>query len=201
MSAPTDPYATPSGWGAPLPPLPAALAPAPAEGTWRDDVVAALVTAVAVLAFAAPVGLVWGHLARRAALVVIPAGGVAVSHGPEDLIRDDALFLLITLVVGIGCGLVAALVCRRLAAALGPGVALGLAGGGLAAAAVAAAVGRRVLMMRLDHARHEPSLRGVDLPGRAVVQLPPLAHATFVWWAFAAVAVFLLVLSLLPQRR
>jgi hypothetical protein len=173
-------------WGAPAP-VP------PAKGTTWYEFVAGGVTVALVVALGAPAGLLWGHLAPRAALIEVPDGAVPLAKGSEDLIRADGQFLFITVLVGAACGLLAGILAARSRRQPGPGVAVGLAVGGLSAAAIAGIVGRRVIRMRLDGARHQPSLRHVKLPKNAAVHLPPFAHATAFGWACVAVAVFAVV--------
>ncbi|MDX6272999.1 MAG: hypothetical protein QOJ92_209 [Frankiales bacterium] len=107
------------------------------------DVWAAVVTTAVVVLLGAPVGVLWGAVAPRAAAVKVAQG----AHGifpqvaeTKDYLAADWTFLIIALLVGLGCGIAAALIGGSRA----PGVAIGLALGGVLAAVIAMKVGHRI---------------------------------------------------------
>ena len=104
------------------------------------EVVAAAVTAVAVLLCGPVVGLVWAALSPRADLVA--DGGDVYPRDQETsaFIAVDGFFLAVTALSGVLTGLVA----WRLARQHGLGAVVGLALGGLAAAVLARVVGEAV---------------------------------------------------------
>ncbi|MHB2022398.1 MAG: hypothetical protein ACYCO3_03575 [Mycobacteriales bacterium] len=141
----------------------------------------ALLTAVALVFLGAPVGLAWALLSP-APLVVITSSGAQFAHPEADtFFASDGYFLLIGLVVGALCGLVA-LGLRGLQPV---GALVGLTLGGIGAALVAAHVGtrlhRRAFIAALTHAQP-----GTYLHAFVTVR----ADGAYFAWPFAAVVVY-----------
>lgn len=143
------------------------------------DAVAGLITAAALVVLGAPVGLLWGAVAPRVNVDAVAAGSES-AFGP--LVGADTTFLLITVPVGISCGLLAWLLARHHAA----GPALGLAVGGVAAALLAAHVGHLArhadIVMALGSRASDQALSYVDFTVRA--------HGVLLGWAAGALAAY-----------
>ncbi|MDQ1689457.1 MAG: hypothetical protein QOK42_2432 [Frankiaceae bacterium] len=105
-----------------------------------SDAWAALVTTAVLVLLGAPVGLLWGALAPRVAVVKVAQGIDLQMPETKAFVAADGSFLVIALLVGVACGVAAALIGRRHA----PGVAIGLAVGGVLAALIAMKVGHRL---------------------------------------------------------
>jgi hypothetical protein len=114
--------------------------PPPRERLHLSDLYAAVTTTAVVVLLGAPVGVLWAALAPRVAVVKVAQGVDLQMPETKAFVGADGSFLLITLGVGLLCGIVAAYLGRRQA----PGVALGLAAGGVLAALVAWKVGHRI---------------------------------------------------------
>jgi hypothetical protein len=112
----------------------------PAEPRWRDDLIAAALTAAFSVLLGAPIGLVWTALAPHAHVAIDAAGANVVDGATEVFIGGDGWFLAVTLVAGVVCGAVAWLLACRSA----PYVLVALVGGGLLASYVASKVGVRL---------------------------------------------------------
>lgn len=151
----------------------------------RGHLLAGLTVATGLVLVGPVVGLVWAGLAPRARVVALGSGAVDVVNAEsEALVGADGTFFVLTLVVGIACGVLAYRFGRR----FGAGTAAGLGAGGLAGAVVAAAVGREVHRGAFEHAmRHAP----VGTPLLASVQVR--AQAVLLVWAVAALATFVLL--------
>jgi hypothetical protein len=136
-----------SSWAAPDP-RPAAATPpvfgeppvAPDDPPLHREVVAAAVTAVAVLLCGPVVGLLWAFAAPRADLVADGDGVRLRDQETSAFIAVDGLFLAAVVASGVLTGLLAWWLARR----YGLGVVIGLAIGGLAAAVLARVVGEAV---------------------------------------------------------
>ena len=100
----------------------------------ESEVATAIVTALFVVLLGPAAGLVWSAVAPRLSVSALVANSDAAFHAQ---IGADAWFLLVGGVAGVLCTLGALAVGRR----DGPGLAVGLAVGGLAAAFVADRVG------------------------------------------------------------
>jgi hypothetical protein len=103
------------------------------------DVWAGLVTTAVVVLLGAPVGVLWGAVAPRVPVVKVAQGIDLQMPETKAFVAADGSFLIITLLVGLACGIAAALIGRRHA----PGVTMGVAVGGVLAALIAMKVGHR----------------------------------------------------------
>jgi hypothetical protein len=157
------------------------------SASWADEVRSGFLTAFALVLLAAPLGLLWAHLTPHAALIRLHDGAATVGRA-EGVIRADALFALVTGVAGLACGIGA----WRLARRQGPGIAAGLAVGGLAGSLIARTVGRRLIVDDVT-----TTLRTVFhvAPSRVDIVAPPLAHAMLLAWALVSVATYLVLVA------
>ena len=132
-----QPSGYPVGWGQQLP---AAYQPPARERLQWADAWAGLVTAAVVVLLGAPIGLLWGAVSPRVAVVKASAQAVNLQM-PETkaFVAGDGWFLIITLLAGIACGVVGAWLGRKRS----PGVAIGLVVGGVLASLIAWKVGHR----------------------------------------------------------
>lgn len=148
----------------------------------REALVAVVLSAVVVL-LAAPVGLLWSAVAPHATVVVFAqdSAGFAMLE-QETFISSDATFLGLTLLAGVGCGLLA----WRLARRHGPAVVVSLVLAGLAAAFVAAEVGN--VVGQADF--RAQVLSGTPATLEANVRL--IAREAVVGWPVGALAGFLI---------
>lgn len=171
--------------------------PAPDTGgaePWFDrrEARTALGTGLGLLLAGPLVGLLWAALTPRAAVVLTP-GGVQLTH-PETqaFVTADSTFLLL----GAGTGVVSALLAWRLSAQPGPGLAIGLALGGLLAAIVAWKTGHQLHLNGFRRAL------AVDPPGtRLHVPLDLRAKGVLVGWPLAAELCLLALAGFRPGRR
>jgi hypothetical protein len=148
--------------------------------TWREDLVTFALTAAVTVLLGAPLGLVWSAVAPHAH-VTVAAGETYITDGATEVfIAGDGWFIGLSLLVGVGCGVLAWLVARR----SGPFVVVGLAVGGLVAAYVASRVGVRVGQDAWLPAAH--SGREGTYTGNVVLK----AQAAMVVWPLAAVSAF-----------
>ena len=106
----------------------------------RDDVLAFLVTVLATLLAAAPVGLAWAALAPRPEGVLAGGRYLQVESQTDAFIAGDGYLFAAVLVAGVVTGLAA----WHWGHAHGPAVVTALAAGGLVAANVASLVGEAV---------------------------------------------------------
>jgi hypothetical protein len=102
------------------------------------DLWTALLGTVAVIAVGVVAGLIWYAIAPRAAAVRNNTSYGTIDPYTKAFVRDDVLFLVITLLAGVLCAAVAALIARH----RGVAVAVSMAVGGFAAAYLAAWIGR-----------------------------------------------------------
>jgi uncharacterized membrane protein YeaQ/YmgE (transglycosylase-associated protein family) len=164
--------------------------PAPAPSL-ESEVTAGVGTTLLVALLGAPVGLLWAAIAPKVDLVVTADGVDPNSYWTKEFVAADAWFLIIGMLVGALCGVLAWQLSRRhqLAAVFG------LTVGGLLAALIAWRVGHLVDVSRL-------STTLASLNGRLPVDptLDLRAKGVLFAWPFAAVASFLLLISLRPNR-
>lgn len=181
MTQPADPWSPPdwrpepyAGVG-PLPPARPLLE--------RQDAVAAVVTALALVVLAGPVGLVWEAVSPHLRLA-------AAINGSEEAFRAevaaDGRFLLVSLAAGVLSAAVALAVGRR----RGPGVVAGLLTGGLLGAALAARLGQ--------HIRHDATLSALRALGGTAEVLPVVDFrlrllGLIVVWPLVAVVLYSVV--------
>lgn len=123
---------------------PSDAAPGPAIGSWRDELLAGLLTVVALVLLGAPVGVLWAAVSPRVDVALRASGPGLVMPENGDFIGADGLFLVLVLAAGTLCGVGAWLLARRTARGPGPGIVLGLAVGGLLAAWVASRTGAQI---------------------------------------------------------
>ncbi|HVB27366.1 MAG TPA: hypothetical protein VNE21_05590 [Mycobacteriales bacterium] len=159
--------------------------------TWRTEARAALATIVSLVLLGAPVGVFWELVAPHPGYR-IAGGGVSLAR-PEskDFIAGDGYFLLISVVVGIACGLVAFVAARR---RRGPGVTFGLGLGGVLAGVVAAYVGQRQAEVFLPAPLH-PLLAQRSAWFLFHVHAAPVVLG----WAIAALVSYLALLAFLVE--
>lgn len=147
----------------------------------REDLLTLAVTIGVTVLLGAPVGLGWSALAPHAHVrVEVGVEPYITDATTEVFIAGDGWFIGLTLLVGVGCGVLAWLLARR----SGPFVVLGLAVGGLAAAYVASRVGVRI---------GQDALRAAVSSGRQgtyVGNIALQAKAALVVWPLGAVAAF-----------
>jgi hypothetical protein len=163
----------------------AARGATPALRRWRADLVVFAFTVGCTVLLGAPVGLVWSALAPHAHVAVEAGGAYIADVETEVFIAGDGWFIGLTLLIGVGCGVLAWLVARR----SGPFVVVGLAVGGLIAAYVASRVGVRI---------GQDSLRALvrsGRPGTYVGNIALQAKAAFVIWPLGAVSAFAVLVA------
>jgi hypothetical protein len=130
VTEPAQPPAAPEPAGPAGPPGPAQRAEPSAGAEARVGLLATL----SLAALGVPVAGLWLALAPRVLFRVVAGGGsTPVDAETKGFIADDGTFFLLTAAVGLACGTIAYLLGRR----YGPGLAIGLAAGGLAGAVVA----------------------------------------------------------------
>jgi hypothetical protein len=147
---------------------------------------AAVLTATAVAAAGAPLGVLWRLLAPTVPMVDAGAGGILVNDpSPEEFIAAEGWFTLLGLGFGVLVAVVAWLVLRR---HRGPGLVAGVTAGTLAAAVVAWQLGRRIGLGAYSAWRHTAT-------SGATFAAPPDLHAygTLLVPAFAAAIVLTLL--------
>jgi len=185
----TSSWAAPD-WRPPVPAPPPFSEPpaAPQDPPLRGEVVAGVLTAVAVLLCGPVAGLLWAALAPRVDLVVDGAEVYPRDSEPSAFIADDGLFLGVVVLAGVLTGLLA----WRLARRYGLGVVLGLAIGGLAAAMLARLVGEAVATSVSDLVG-QPAPRGAleaggEIPSELAFRLR--ASEVLVGWPVGALVSF-----------
>jgi hypothetical protein len=152
---------------------------------WGEDLVTMGLTAAVTVLLGAPVGLVWSAVAPHAHVAVEAGGAYVLGVDTEVFVAGDGWFIGMTLLVGVGCGVLAWLAARR----SGPFVVVGLAAGGLIAAYVASRVGVQV---------GQDSLRAVvesGRPGTYSANIVLKARAAFVGWPLGAVSAFAVLVA------
>ncbi|MDQ6650343.1 MAG: hypothetical protein M3Z02_09540, partial [Actinomycetota bacterium] len=125
-----------------------------------------------------PAGLVWALVSPRVAVQTGPSGPQLLEPETKAFVAADGLFLLVTSIVGLICGLLA----WRLARRYGIPVLLALVVGGLLASLVAWKTGR---LLGLHDYR--VVLRSGAAGGRASMNVELRATGVLVGWAVAAV--------------
>lgn len=149
---------------------------------WAQDAAVAVGTAAVVVLCGAPLGLLWARLAPQ-----VRADGAGVDLETLFIASREGSFVLLCLTVGAVLGALGWAAGRR----HGPGVVLGLAGGGALAGGAAAHVGQVVSEASpsdvVDGVLRAPVVVAADV---AVVVLP-----------LAAVVVFALLLTVLERPR
>lgn len=182
--APTPPPGAGPEPGATTDPCAPTPGPAAAATGPSADVVAGVVTAVAVVLLGAPAGLLWAHVAPHAAFVLTPDGAGLVDPEDRAFLTADVVLGAIMLVLGVVSGLVAHAVHR----AHGPAVVVGLLVGGLASAWVASHTGA---MVGKDAFAAAQLAVAHGAPAGAVRRGPLQLRATglLVVWPVAALAV------------
>ncbi|HEU5033357.1 MAG TPA: hypothetical protein VFT62_01220 [Mycobacteriales bacterium] len=169
--------------------------PRPPLVRWRDDGRDfALAVVASVMLLGPAVGLIWAAVAPRLSLLDV-AGGSEEAFRAD--IGADFRFLVIAVIAGVVCALVAGVLRRE-----GPGIILGLGVGGLAAAFVADRVG--YLAARGDQLA---ALHLLGVPARVFEDagidpfLELRALAIVVVWPLVAVVLHTLVQALRARRR
>lgn len=152
----------------------------PVSPPLRDDLLAALLSVVAPLLVAAPVGLAWAALAPRAQAVLAGDRYLQADPSSDAYIAADGYFLAAVLLAGVVTGLAAWRLGRR----HGPAVVTALAVGGLGAAFVVMRVGEAVGVDALQQA-----VRGGA--ARVDVTLDLGAVAALAGWPAAALLAYL----------
>lgn len=147
----------------------------------RDGSTAGAVVAVLVL-LGAPVGLLWSALAPRLRVELTASGPTSGNIEGKAFIGADATFIVVVLLVGVLCGVLAWLLARR----SGPATVVALVLGGLLAAKVAAVVGVRP---GATHVRE--LLRDATARGPLELYLRLRAPWEIVFWPVGALAGFL----------
>lgn len=163
----------------------------PRERLHLSDVWAAVVTTAVVVLVGAPVGLLWGAIAPRVEVRKVADGIDLIMPETKAFIGGDGSFFVITVLVGVALGVVAALLGRR----HGPGVAVGLAIGSVLAAIVAAKVG-----VRIGHDEYVAlrDVAPVNTEGRYFLKLR--AEGVLLGWPVAALLTLLTVTAAMrPQ--
>jgi hypothetical protein len=160
---------------------------------WPADGIDAALTAIVVTLIGPVVGLLWAAVAPKLSV----AGLVRGSEAPfRAQIGADAWFLLLAVLAGAACGLVAGLLRRH-----GPGVVLGLGLGGVAASFVADRVG--YLADRPD-ALTKLHAVGVTLAGLRHANIDPFLRVrglgVALAWSMAAVVVHAIVVAASKPR-
>lgn len=112
--------------------------PPEAAGRWRTDLPGAAVVVVATVLLGAPAGLLWSAVAPRVSVVFTKDGPqVTDLESTKAFVGADGTFLVVVLLMGLLCGVLAWLFARG----FGPWTVGALAVGGLLAALVASRVG------------------------------------------------------------
>lgn len=182
---PDNPWAvTAPGWNPP----PASTAPTPSVAS---EVAAGVGTAAAVALLGAPIGLLWAAVAPKVSVVRTSEGLNLLSAQTKAFVGADGWFLVIGLLAGVLCGVLA----WRFGRSRSLATVLGLTVGGVLAAVIAWRVGHLVDVPRLA-----ATLR--SLSGKPIIDptLDLRAKGVLFAWPFAAVAAFLVLLGIRPGR-
>ena len=157
------------------------------------EITTAVVTALYVALLGPVAGLIWSAVAPRLSLRALIANSGAAFH-PQ--IGADAWFLLVGGIAGVLCTVLAVVAGKR----TGPGLAVGLAVGGLAAAFIADRIG-----YLHDHQSTVMALRakGAHLNGALVSELDFRIRALGVLavWPVASLVVLAVVVAVSGRRR
>lgn len=149
----------------------------------------AALTAAAVSLAGAPVGLIWAALTPAPLAELSPDGPVFVNPEAKTFFSAEVYFLVIGLVVGVCCGLLA----RRLRALPALAALPGLAAGGAVASLVAARVGERV-----HHGAFAAALAHSPVGTQVAAAVSVRADGVLLAWPFAAVLVYGVLVALAP---
>lgn len=155
----------------------------------RDDVKAAVLTVVASVVAAVPVGFLWALLAPRVEALASGEDILLVEAYTSGFIAADGYFVAAALVAGVVAGLVAWWFGSR----HGPAVVVALAVGGLLAAVIAMLTGEQIGLADAREAVRAGSTAAFELP------LELKAHEAFVAWPLASMLTYLAA-SLLKDR-
>ncbi len=154
------------------------------------DLWTALLGTVAVLGLGVIAGLVWYLVAPRAAAVRNAQTFGTIDPYTKAFVRDDLTFLAITLVAGVLCAVVAALIARQ----RGVAVAVAMAVGGFAAAYLAAWLGRFLTGGPALHWAHHTAV------GNHRYFIALTDRQFLVGWPLIAVVVTLLITVIVAPR-
>ena len=184
---PVPPWSPPPGWGWPAPP------PPPDPINWASEGIIAVLGTVFLALSGAIAGLLWDAVAPKLSFRAL-AASADQTFRPQ--IGADAWFLLVTMLVGLVTATVFCLVVRR----PGPGVAVGLAVGGLLGALVADRVG---FVAERDAAVAGLHAIGLRAAGDLVTQVDFRVHALGVIaaWPLVALAVLGVFVGIDALRR
>jgi NAD/NADP transhydrogenase beta subunit len=157
----------------------------------QSEVAVGVGTAMIVALLGAPIGLLWAAVAPKVEVVRTSEGLDLVSAETKSFVGADGWFLVIGLIVGLLCGVLAWQLGRNRPLA----TVLGLAVGGVVAALIAWRVGHLVDVPRLS-----ATLK--SLPGKPIIDptLDLRAKGVVLAWPFAAVAAFLGLIAVRPGR-
>lgn len=158
----------------------------------REDALTGATVLAVVILLGAPAGLIWSWLAPHLTLTVSSGGADAPDlESTKAFVGADGSYLLVGLLFGVACGLLAWRFARR----SGPWTVVALAVGGTLAALVAAEVGLRpgsqhALAALGDHSRFRGTLQlylGRYQHGHLGLRMP----WAFVFWPVGACVTFL----------
>jgi hypothetical protein len=154
------------------------------------DLWTAVLGTIAVVAVGAIAGLIWFAIAPRAAAVRNNASYGTIDPYTKAFVRDDVTFLAVTLVAGVLCAIVAALIARH----RGVAVAVSMAVGGFGASYLAGWLGRYLTggpaLHWADHTSVGDHRYFIEVTDRQFLLGWPLA---------ALVVTFLIALAMPPQ--
>jgi hypothetical protein len=191
----TDVWATPtardtSGWQT--------VVPAPGPSRLREDAARFVLVVVGTVLLGAPVGLLWSAVAPRYTVVFRDGEpSYPLIESTKAFIGVEGSFAVVSLLAGLGCGLLGWWLARR----SGPWTVVALAVGGVLAALVASRVG---LLPGRDAAFEALSRKqgSVDLflGARSGDDTHLRAPWTMVIWPVAALVAFLVPAFLRPEE-
>lgn len=184
-AAPGGMYGTPFGLPSPAPHAPRRGAAA------RNDVVAGIVAAAAMLAAGIPLGLIWGATVPKVDVrdLLLNSSETTLEAQPAA----DARFALLAAAFGVVVGIIAGWRGRRSGWPLPVGIVLGGVGGSL----IAAQVGRLLASDDVVSAV-PPTAKPVV---RDLVEVSVRADGVHVIFAFAALLVFLVIVALTTKAE
>ena len=157
----------------------------------RADVRAFVAVVVSLVLLGAPVGLLWSAVAPRLTVQLTKDGPSSGNLEGKAFVGADGSFVVVVVVAGLLCGLLAWRSARR----SGPATVLALLVGGLVAAKIAAVVGVRPGASDVRQVLHDPAARGT-----LELFLKLRSPWAIVFWPVGALAGFLVLAFARPEQ-